>query len=85
MEKSLFTREYAEAIRLLRRLRREKGLTQLELAERLQEKQAFVSKCELGGRRLDLLEVRAFCEALGVPFVEYVQRLEAVLARLPPK
>jgi len=83
MEKSLFTREWQEVVTLLRTLRKERGITQEELAERIQEPQTFVSKCERGGRRLDLLEVREFCRAIGVPFVEFVQQLEERLATLP--
>lgn len=83
MEKSLFMREWAEVVALLRYLRQERGLTQQELAERLQEPQTFVSKCERGRRRLDLLEVREFCRAIGVPFGEFVQLLEERLLALP--
>ena len=71
-------------VKLLRRLRKERGVTQEEVAARIGETQSFVSKCELGGRRLDLLEIREFCRAIDVPFVEFVQEVEAALARLPP-
>lgn len=42
--------------RALRAIRKQKGLTQVDLAERLQQPQAFVSRFESGERRLDLSE-----------------------------
>ena len=42
--------------RALRDIRKQKGLTQIELAERLGQPQAFVSRFESGERRLDLAE-----------------------------
>lgn len=61
---------------LLRQLRIDAGLTQIELASRLQQSQSFVSKYESGERRLDLLEIRQICEAVGLTLTEFVSRLE---------
>ena len=61
---------------LLREVRTEKGLTQVELAERLNEPQSFVSKYESGERRLDVLELREVCAALKISLTEFVGRLE---------
>ena len=47
---------YAAAIRLLREARKDAGLTQAALAERLGTRQQFVSKYESGERRLDIIE-----------------------------
>jgi transcriptional regulator with XRE-family HTH domain len=52
------------------------GLTQAEIAERLGETQSFISKCERGERRLDIVETRAFCRAMGVNFVEFVTEFD---------
>jgi transcriptional regulator with XRE-family HTH domain len=41
--------------------------------------QTYVSKYELGERRLDVLELREVCEAIGVGLEEFVKRLEKVL------
>lgn len=54
-------------LRLLRKTRRNVGVTQEELATRLDETQTFISKCERGERRIDVIELRKFCEALGIP------------------
>ena len=61
---------------LLRRIRLEAGLTQAELATRVGKDQAYVSRYESGQRRLDLLEVREVCQAIGITLEEFVKKLE---------
>jgi transcriptional regulator with XRE-family HTH domain len=48
----------------------------MELASRLGVPQSFVSKYESGERRLDVLELRLVCQAVGVSLQEFVRRLE---------
>ncbi len=76
MDKSIYSREYDELLDRLRRARRDAGLTQAGLADRLGQTQSFVSKCERGERRLDLVEVRAFCRAIGVDFPDFVAEFD---------
>ncbi len=61
---------------MLREARKNSGMTQVELAEKLEETQSFVSKCERGERRLDLVQLRAFCKALGVSLPDFVADFE---------
>jgi len=44
----------------LRQARKEAGLTQVEVAARLGKPQSFVSKCESGERRVDVVELQIF-------------------------
>ena len=60
---------------MLKELRREKGMTQEALAELLGMPQSYVSKYELGERRLDLIETFDICRALRTDFVAFVKRL----------
>lgn len=60
---------------MLRELRREKGITQEALAELLGMPQSYVSKYELGERRIDLVEAYEICCALDTDFVAFVQKL----------
>lgn len=60
----------------LREIRIEAGLRQVDLAKKLNVPQSRISKYELGERRIDLLELRSICVALGFPFLEFVQELE---------
>ena len=65
--------------RLLRELRREAGLRQVDLAMLLDRPQSYVSKIESGERRLDVLELREVCRATGTSLVQFAERLEAAL------
>lgn len=62
-------------------MRREKGLTQSQVAARLRRPQSFVSKYESGERRLDLVELRAVAEALDSRLREVVERWESAASR----
>ena len=61
---------------LLKEIRIEAGLRQVDLAEKLHVPQSMISKYEVGERRVDLLELRDICAALGISLVEFVQELE---------
>jgi len=76
MRKSIHTASQERLQALLRELRSEAGLRQVDLAERLGTPQSFVSKYELGERRLDFLELRCVCRALGISMAEFVIRFE---------
>jgi len=65
--------------KVLRELRIERGLSQSDVARALKRPQSFVSKYEAGERRLDVLELREVCVALGVSLALFVRRLERVL------
>ena len=79
MDKSIYTREYETLVRLLREAREEANLTQVDLAELLEQSQSFVSKYERGERRLDLIQLRTICLALGISLTDFVKRLEREL------
>ena len=49
------------------RARRDSGLTQAEVAGRLRKPQSFVSKCETGERRVDVVELSAFADIYNRP------------------
>jgi transcriptional regulator with XRE-family HTH domain len=78
--KTIYTPEQKALTSLLRQLRVDAGLYQADLAERLGRPQSFVSKYESGERRLDLVEVRAICSALGISLTQFVKRYERLLA-----
>lgn len=64
---------------LLKRIRQDKGIRQVELAERLGVPQSFISKYESGDRRLDVLELRQVCDAIGISLQEFIRKLESSL------
>jgi transcriptional regulator with XRE-family HTH domain len=63
-------------LELLRQVRVEAGLRQVDLAKKLRRPQSFVSKYESGERRLDLLELQQVCSALHISVTEFVKRFE---------
>jgi transcriptional regulator with XRE-family HTH domain len=63
-------------LRLLRRVRVEATLTQADLAKILGVTQARVSKYEQGERRIDMLELKAICDAITLPLMEFARRFE---------
>jgi transcriptional regulator with XRE-family HTH domain len=81
MEKTIYTREYAVLLRLLREAREQAGTTQVQLAEKLGQSQSFVSKLERGDRRIDVIQLRTICQIVGVSLYEFVDRLEGELAK----
>lgn len=64
---------------LLRQVRLEAGLTQAELAQRVNRPQSYVSKYEIGERRLDILELLVLLCAMGMDASAFVQRLQTAL------
>jgi transcriptional regulator with XRE-family HTH domain len=80
MPRSVFTDAYAAFRDTLVAIRRDAGVTQVELAERLGKPQQFVSKYERGDRRADLIEFVAVCRALKV---DPKEAFALVLRRLP--
>jgi transcriptional regulator with XRE-family HTH domain len=63
-------------LRLLRRIRLDASLTQKQLADLLGITQARVSKYEQGERRLDMLELKKVCDAVGVSLMEFARQFE---------
>lgn len=79
--KSIFSDEYQIFIDFIKLKRTQKGLTQLDLANKLGVTQSFISKCERGERRLDLIETRKIANAIGIQFSELMLDLESELSK----
>jgi len=76
MEKTIYTEQYGLFLQLLRESRLSSEVTQVELASRLNATQTFVSKCERGERRLDVVELKQWCEAIEISLPDFVARLD---------
>jgi transcriptional regulator with XRE-family HTH domain len=59
---------------LLRQVRLDANLTQLQLAKKIRQAQSYVSKYENGEQRLDLIELEAVCNVVGISLTEFVER-----------
>ncbi len=66
------TPRYREFLAQLREARREAGLTQVEVAQLLGQPQSYVSKCESGERRVDVVELEHFAQVYGKPITYFL-------------
>jgi transcriptional regulator with XRE-family HTH domain len=60
---------------LMTKARKDAGLTQQELADRLKKPQSFVAKYEGGERRLDVVEFVSVCRAIGADPTKLLKKL----------
>lgn len=67
---------------LVKTVRLDAGLTQVQLADRLGQAQSVVSKLESGERRLELGELISICEACGIRIVDFAARLQTSLEKI---
>ena len=65
--KALQTRRYRAFLTRLRRAREAAGMTQEDVARAVGRSQTWVSKSELGERRVDFVELEDFAAAVGKP------------------
>jgi transcriptional regulator with XRE-family HTH domain len=65
--------------KLLRDLREERGLTQADVAARLDKPQSFVAKYEGGERRLSVIEFIDVIRALGLEPVAALRRVIRIM------
>lgn len=73
--KSVHTRKYQLFLDLLIKARKDAGVTQEEVASRLNRPQSFVSKCENGERRIDVIELLEILDAIEVNPVTFLQKI----------
>ena len=76
MEKSIYSREYKVFLEELRNARERSSLTQAQLAEKLGMTQSMISKMERGERRIDAVELRHICRALGTSLIKFITALD---------
>jgi len=83
--RSVFSAGYQRFRKLLVQERKRAGLTQAALATRLDRPQSFVSKYELGERRIDVIELLEIAKALEIEPERFILRLRRSLKGLAPK
>jgi transcriptional regulator with XRE-family HTH domain len=86
MEKAIHSADYRAFLRLLKKTRKEKGISQVELATRLSKahdpiSQSLLSKLERGEVRIDIIQLRWICESLEITLVDFVRALEGSLPK----
>ena len=69
---SVYSARYQNFLERLRAARHKAGLTQSEVAAKLGRPQSFVSKCESGERRVDVVELDDFAKIYGKPITYFL-------------
>lgn len=71
---------YNAAVGVLIEARSNAGLTQRQLAERLDKPRSFVSKVESKERRLDIVELIPYARALDVQPAELIEKISQAIS-----
>lgn len=78
---SVYSDEYQRVINALKKSRKEKGITQAQLAEALGKPQSFIAKVENGERRLDVVEFVYLARLVGANVQRIIEHIESVNLR----
>lgn len=71
--RALHSPGYRRFVKRLILAREQRGLTQAQVARALNRPQSFVSKCEAGQRRVDVVELQEFARVYRVPLDFFVR------------
>lgn len=71
---AVHTSEYQHLLKRLREARVGAGLTQVQVARVLGRHQSYVTKCELGERRIDPIELQRFARLYRKPLSYFLPR-----------
>ena len=80
MAKAKFSPAYDHLRSLLVQAREQAGLRQADVAQRLKRPQSYVSKIELGERRLDVVEYIQFSRAVKADAVQILREVMKKIA-----
>ncbi len=69
---SVHSRRYRQFLQRLRAARVEAGLTQEQMAKALKTRQNYISKCEIGERRVDVVELERFARVYRKPLTWFL-------------
>ena len=79
MPKSLFTRKHTQLRKMLVKARKDAKLTQVQLAAKLRRRQAYISRIELGERRVDVVEFVELAHAIGFDPARFIAEFERIV------
>ncbi len=82
MNKKSHKARYSVFLEHLKMARYNSGLSQVVLSEKLKEPQTFVSKCERGERRMDVIDLLSYLAAVKADPVKFIDQLTIDLKNL---
>lgn len=71
--RGMHTPRYRRFVKRLVLAREQAGMTQKQAAEKLGQRQPWVSKCEAGQRRVDMIELLDFARVYRVPLAFFLE------------
>jgi transcriptional regulator with XRE-family HTH domain len=74
---AVYETEYQALMRRVREARHDAGMTQTQVARALKRPLSFVSKCELGERRIDPIDLVKFAELYDKPYEYFLPKRRA--------
>ena len=74
MRGAIHTGRYRSFLKQLRNARLATKLTQQQVAQRLKVPQSYVSKCESGERRVDVVELERFAQLYRKPLAYFLKK-----------
>ncbi|MBI3551620.1 MAG: helix-turn-helix transcriptional regulator [Elusimicrobia bacterium] len=72
MRKSIYSPKHKLIIERLRRARLDAGFRQIDVAKKLRTPQSYISRCESGDHRLDVVELETFAKLYGKPLSFFI-------------
>lgn len=73
MSKTIYSEEHQYLVSRLRNARIEAGLSQEEVARKLNRTQSYISKVESGQRRVDIVQLKEFAKVYKKPVSYFVK------------
>ncbi|MDG6882557.1 helix-turn-helix domain-containing protein [Phocoenobacter uteri] len=73
--KTIYKEKYQKIIQFLIATRKEKGITQQQIADQLNKPQSYIAKIERCERKLDILEFIELCEAMNTSPLTILQKI----------
>ena len=79
MDKELYNKRWKYFREVLKIERKHHKISQKRLAKMLGIEQSYISKTEIGERRLDIIELLEYCDAMGLTLTDFAFRMEGRL------
>lgn len=77
MVKTIYQEPYLRLVQALVQARKNAGLTQTQVAEKLAKPQSYIAKVEGADRKLDVMEFVELCEAIYLDPSEFIKLLKS--------
>ncbi len=73
MQKTIYSKRHRTIVARLRDARVAAGMRQVDAAKRLRKQQSYISRCESGEHRLDVVELETFARLYGKPLAFFTR------------